>query len=382
MRSDHYNFIVAGAGAAGLSLIIHLIDSGKFKDKTILLVDRAPKVENDRTWCFWEDSAGLFESIVYRRWSKLWFHSKAGRSALHDIAPYQYKMIRGVDFYNYCFDIIRAHGNITVEYGQADYFTSDDERASLTINGRVVTADYIFSSILPYDVTAGKHQYFLWQHFKGWFVQTTHNAFTPGEATLMDFRVEQDGDTRFVYVMPFSANEALIEYTGLSKARLSDEQYGQALRTYCTDVFRIGDFKILSSEFGMIPMTNFNFPESDGRVIYIGTAGGQTKASSGYTFKNIQKHSKFIAEALVDGREPLGFAASRKFNFYDSIFLRILSEKDTPGAEIFAKLFETNKMTSVFKFLDNETALQEDLRLISKLPTVKFMKAAVSHLLK
>ena len=122
MRSDHYNFIVAGAGAAGLSLIIHLIDSGKFTDKTILLIDLAPKVQNDRTWCFWESSPGLFDSIVYRKWSSLWFHSKMGNSSLHGIDAYQYKMIRGVDFYNYCFERIRSHNNITVEYGRRIFF--------------------------------------------------------------------------------------------------------------------------------------------------------------------------------------------------------------------------------------------------------------------
>ena len=115
-------------------------------------------MENDRTWCFWEDSAGLFETIVHRRWSKLWFHGKAEPfSRLHDIDPYQYKMIRGVDFYNYCFDIIALIATLLLSMEQADYFTSDDERASLTINERVVTADIYFSSIRPYDVTAAKH---------------------------------------------------------------------------------------------------------------------------------------------------------------------------------------------------------------------------------
>src|SRR5688500_13885450 len=102
---NRYDYIIAGAGAAGLSLLTHMINSGNFADKKILLVDRTPKNQNDRTWCFWEKDNGLFESIVFRRWSNMWFHGDDGSSKLHDILPYQYKMIRGIDFYKHCFKL-------------------------------------------------------------------------------------------------------------------------------------------------------------------------------------------------------------------------------------------------------------------------------------
>src|SRR4051812_4932881 len=111
-----YDYIIAGAGASGLSLLVHLINSGKFSSKKILLTDLAPKTKNDRTWCFWEKEPGLFESVVYKRWHKLWFHSSTF-SSLNNIDPYTYKLIRGIDFYNYCFSLIEKEKNITVAYG-------------------------------------------------------------------------------------------------------------------------------------------------------------------------------------------------------------------------------------------------------------------------
>ena len=121
----------------------------------------------------------------------------------------------------------------------------------------------------------------------------------------MDFRVDQEDDTRFVYVMPFNTNEALVEYTVFSKTGLCDEEYNDGLRTYCSRRLLLGDFRVfISSEFGMIPMTNFDFPSSHERIIYIGSAGGQTKASSGYTFKIIQKHSEQIVRSLVNSGSP------------------------------------------------------------------------------
>ena len=61
------------AGCASLSIIMRMIASEKFSQKKILLVDREPKIRNDRTWCFWEQEAGFFEDIVYRKWNAALF---------------------------------------------------------------------------------------------------------------------------------------------------------------------------------------------------------------------------------------------------------------------------------------------------------------------
>ena len=93
-----------------------MIRSGKFNDKKILLLDKEPKTKNDRTWCFWERENGFFEEVVYRKWDSISFLSNE-YSSLMNIAPYQYKMIRGIDFYQYCFKEIAKHTNIEVVYG-------------------------------------------------------------------------------------------------------------------------------------------------------------------------------------------------------------------------------------------------------------------------
>ena len=86
-------------GCAGLSLAIHMLESGRFADKKILLLDKEEKNRNDRTWCFWETSPGLFESIVHQRWDQAWIHGR-GLSHLLALKPYQYKLIRGIDFFS------------------------------------------------------------------------------------------------------------------------------------------------------------------------------------------------------------------------------------------------------------------------------------------
>src|SRR6476660_3206872 len=90
---NFYDYIVTGAGLAGLSLLMHMIDSGRFADKKILLIDKDAKNKNDRTWCFWEQEAGLFEPIVKKQWRELWFQADRFSKKL-DLQPYQYKLIQ------------------------------------------------------------------------------------------------------------------------------------------------------------------------------------------------------------------------------------------------------------------------------------------------
>src|SRR5687768_15132693 len=111
-----------------------MISSGKFHDKKILLADKDHKNKNDRTWCFWETGEGFFEEIVFRRWEKLWFHGP-GYSNLFETAPYRYKMIRAIDFYQYCLNLVSKAPNVDVKYGQITAVESNGGSASLLING-------------------------------------------------------------------------------------------------------------------------------------------------------------------------------------------------------------------------------------------------------
>ena len=167
-------------------------------------------------------------------------------------------------------------------------------------------------------------------------------------------------------------------------SRISDHEYDEGLKDYCNKILGLNDnaFSIDNEEFGMIPMTNYEFPSSHNNIIYIGSAGGKTKASSGYTFRFIQKHSEQIVKSLSVNESPHFNQPGKKFIFYDSILLKILAEKKMAGSRIFTRLFENNSMSEVFKFLDNETSLAEDIKLINSLPRSKFIGAAFSHLLK
>jgi lycopene beta-cyclase len=291
-----------------------------------------------------------------------------------------YKLIRGIDFYKYCFDLIGHQKNITIQFGEVQSLTSTNKETSIVINGQKIYATYIFNSILFDKPVLKEKAYWLLQHFKGWIIETENPVFDPSQATLMDFRPDQKYGTAFVYCMPFTKTKALIEHTLFTKELLQAEQYDQELKNYIDQFLKISSYQIEEKEFGVIPMTNHRFPSRHHNIINIGTAGGQTKASSGYTFRFIQKHSAEIVKQLISTGKPFVPIVDKRFHFYDSTLLHILFHDTLPGRKIFTDLFKKNKPQHVLRFLDNESSVMDELKIISSLPTWPFLKAALRQL--
>ena len=379
-RGQGYDFIFLGAGCASLSIIMRMIKSGKFADKKILLIDKEPKTKNDRTWCFWEKQDGFFESIVHKKWDMISFLSDSFSSDLK-IAPYKYKMIRGNDFYQHCFREFEKHKNINTLYGEVTQALVHKEGVTLHVNGEMLHLDYatIFNSILPKETSAPGIINLL-QHFKGWVIETSQAAFDPSKAIFMDFRVGQKNCTTFAYLLPLSTTKALVEYTLFSKEILEDAIYDTELKNYVENILQIKEYQVIEKEFGVIPMTNrkFSFYESD--LYNIGTAGGQTKASSGYTFQFIQKQSQIIVDSLIKGSSLKQIQSTpMRFRFYDNTLLYILYHKKLQGKDIFSRMFAKNDPVQVLRFLDNESTFAEELKIISTLPAFPFLKAAIKQ---
>ena len=356
---------------------MHMIHSKKFSGKKILLVDKDQKQSNDRTWCFWEKGGGLFEYVVHKRWDCIWFHGNNYSKEI-SLSLYQYKMIRGKDFYDYCLSTILQQSNFEIIFENIDSAFSDIN-TGVEINGTRIFCDWVFNSILREKPKLGRSDLWLLQHFKGWLVQTEENVFNPFAATLMDFRTDQTSGTSFCYVLPFTQREALIEYTMFSEAVTDSKHYDGELKSYIRNILGIDHYRIIDEEFGVIPMTNYKFPSHQNRIINIGTAGGRTKSSTGYTFQFIQKHSAAIVERLVRAEKPILNPPSR-FNFYDSVLLKVLSDQKIMGSEIFTELFKNNPIEKIFGFLDNESTLIDEAKIIASLPTFPFLKAGIKQI--
>lgn len=377
----HYHYIFTGSGLSALMTVYEMILSGKFNDKTILLLDENPKKSNDRTWCFWDNSS-LFDEIISKKWDVALF---ADENFQRDLVlhPYQYEMIRGLDFYNLVFDLISKQENIHFTNQKVIDFEELGNHCIVKTENQNYTCNKIFNSIYNSNLVKSQTKYpLLQQHFIGWFIKSKEEVFDKNKATFMDFSVEQRGNTRFMYVLPTSSTEALLEYTLFSKDLLSIEEYEYEIQIYIQKLGII-DYEIIEKEQGNIPMTSYKFWKHNTKnILNIGSVGGWTKASTGYTFKSTTKKSKKLIQFLSNQSDFRKFHKMDKFWFYDLLFLDVLYRRNDLGSKVFSSLFKKGNPTLIFKFLDEETTFWEDLQVIWKCPKGLFISALFGRIFK
>ncbi|MEP7093822.1 MAG: lycopene cyclase family protein [Flavobacterium sp.] len=380
----YFDYIFTGTGLSALMTVYKMVQSGKFTDKSILLLDENSKQTNDRTWCFWSQNEMIWNPVISKKWNSALFASEKFKRDL-DLKPYQYNQIKGLDLYNFVFETLSKFSNITFLKEKVTDINELETHVFVGTEENRYTCNYLFNSIYTKAFALSQTKYpVLQQHFVGWFVKTNTEIFNPEQATFMDFSIEQRGNTRFMYVLPTSKTEALVEYTLFSEHLLSKEEYENEIQIYLRNM-GADQYEIIEKEQGSIPMTCYPFwKKNTKRVLNIGTAGGWTKASTGYTFKNSDKKSSALVEFLYPST-PLrktseslnmkSFHKKSRFWFYDLLLLDILYRHNESGSSIFSSLFKNGNPALIFKFLDEETSWIEDLKVILKCPKLPFIKA-------
>lgn len=379
-----YDFIINGGGAAGLSLAMYMNENIFFKDKKILIIEANTKNINDKTFCFWTNKESFFESIIYKKWKKVEFlHQKFEKRI--DLKDYSYNMIKAIDFYQYCQKTLKQNKNITFVDAFSIDWNSTTSGGYIKTNEGIFEGQWIFNSIIdkkniPQNIQKKQYHYYL-QHFKGWTIQTEKDVFDDESATFMDFRIEQrKGEACFMYLLPTSKNESLIEYTIFGTKILTQEEYETEIKNYITTYFNLNEnqYQIKEIEWGIIPMFDEPFIKKQSSfVMNIGAAGGATKASTGFTFHNIQKETEKIIQNLIQFSTPFDSKNifQKRFNLYDSMLLEVMQNQTLRGADIFQMMFEKHKVSKIFRFLDNESNFLEELQIMASVPPTPFIKA-------
>jgi lycopene beta-cyclase len=198
---------------------------------------------------------------------------------------------------------------------------------------------------------------------------------------MMDFSENKKNNFTFFYLLPFSKNKALVEFTVYSVDSISEESLEIELRKYLSKLTENQDYKIVFRETGIIPMsTQVNPKLHSNRIIPIGTNGGWTKASTGYTFHTIQKNCIHLVEKMESGNlKGLKILKPTRFKFYDNILLNIVHKWPEKLQNLFFNLFETSKAETVLRFLNEDTGFGEELKMLSKLRFRIFIKSLLKY---
>ena len=375
---EKYDIIIAGGGLAGLSLATHLINS-PLRDRTILIIDRAAKDRDDRTWSFWTDRPTLFDSIVDRSWDQLRLANDHFEQII-DLHHYRYKTIRSIDFYQYARQQLTARPNVTFAQGVVEQIEDDADAVRATVDGQTIWGQWAFDSTFTRaEVKPDAHYHHLKMHFRGWEIETSQPQFDPRSATFLDFRTPQQGSMRFFYVLPFSEQRALVEYTLFSTTALHHDEYALALTAYLQNKWGLADYHIAHEEGGVIPITDQPYPRRMGQhVMTIGTKAGRIKPTTGFAFMRIQDDSAAIVQSLVKHDQPFDVPPdSRRYRRYDALLLEIMERHGEEIKSIFTTLFRRNPIERVLRFLDEVGSPRENLQLIATLPPWRFLQAMV-----
>jgi lycopene beta-cyclase len=382
MQNDQkFNYIIAGMGCAGLSLAMQLKRSSINFTK-VLLIDKDLKNKNDRTWCFWtKEKNNWFDEIVFKRWDKFSFKSD-GLNKEIVLKPYSYVMIKGIDFYTFCLNELKSDPRFEIVTEEILGIETVNSQAILKTKNKIYSCDHLFNSAFRTLNKKIDHINYV-QHFKGWLIETEGVSFDVDCPVFMDFSVEQHNDCRFVYIIPFSKNKALVEYTGFSANNLSESVYDNELKYYIENKLGINKYKIIETERGDIPMVESDFINPFGeQVINIGSAGGSSKPSTGYTFYFIQKNTKEIITQLERGSPKLISPKRKKrFLLYDKILLEILDKKEIAAKKVFTELFQKNNIKNLLAFLNEESTVSEDLSIMNSVSKKHFAVAAIKKIL-
>ncbi|PHR95713.1 MAG: lycopene cyclase [Leeuwenhoekiella sp.] len=373
--SLHYDYLILGAGLSGLMLAQALVSDPYFKDKRILLLDKSEKKTNDRTWCFWSENTRDWDAVISKKWERIAFKGE-NFSAEIPLESYSYNKIEGIDFYESVFRKLRASKQLTFKTEAFQSLTETPEYVEVTTSGATYTAGRVFSSVLPPERLKNQTKYpVLQQHFIGWEVRTQEPIFDPEVATFMDFTIPQRGNTRFIYVLPTAPNKALVEYTLFSEHLLPDEEYEAAIEDYM-EALGASQYELVSTEKGSIPMTAYPFEKHNSRrLLHIGTAGGWTRGSTGYTFTYTLKRTAELVAFLKKETNLNTFKIADRYRWYDKLLLDVLYRKNELGASLFTQMFQKNEIAKIFRFLDGTSSLKDDLQIIYSLPKKEFIRS-------
>jgi lycopene beta-cyclase len=371
--SKNFNYIIIGSGLAGLQLALKFSRDRFFEQKTFAIIDPSPKTINDKTWCFWEKEKGQWDSIITKSWNKGRFISSEKNIELN-LEPYNYKMLRSIDFYNSVKSELQKLENF---HFIEDKIIRIDEAAMVAFgNQNSYGALHIFDSRITSDYLEDSKYTKIFQHFKGWMIETEAPQFDPSEFTMMDYRLKFKDSTSFTYVLPISPTKALVEFTFFTPFLTEEKIYDEFLENYIKNILKIEHYKITETEKGVIPMTDFPFHlESTPKITKIGSAGSWVKGSTGYSFKHTEKKVAKIVENLKAGKNPGDGLLIKRFRFYDSIFLDVLNQKNEMGELIFSNFYSKNSIEEIFKYLDEESSISEELKIMRSLYHPQFIKS-------
>jgi len=373
-----YDYILAGGGCAGLSLVYHLLESS-LKDSQLLIIDPNQGEIPNKTWCYWSKEAlSIHPQAARFSWNSFYLKDST-QQLTQPLSGLSYHHLNSHDFYAHVLEKIRQFPNVHFLKEEVVALTpAGTEMHVSTKDSGTYNSSFVFDSRIA---STDLDQSILNQVFIGIRIKVSEPLFDPKKWGLMDFETRNSNGFDFVYTLPFSTQEALVEYTAYTTEERTEEALLKELEAFLHLKYGPIAYDIQFQESGKIPMSTRQLASAvSPRHILIGTAAGWTKPSTGYTFAPIQENCAALIANLEKGIiEGLAFPRKKRFIFYDNILLSIAHHWPKRLPALFINLFSTSSPDLVFRFLAEKTSFWEEIKLLSRLKFGIFLKGLTRY---
>jgi lycopene beta-cyclase len=365
--------VIIGGGCAGLSLGSRLAQTPK-APSTIIIEPRVEYAE-DRTWCFWSNEGSHHNHLPLTRWSKVHVSYRESMVTVN-LKRDRYQMLRSMDFYQDKCESIAKSTDVELQMGEkvTTVTRSMDGYWITETNVGVYRSEFVIDT-RPMGAGADSPPC-LWQTFLGLEIECDQSTFDCDTAHLMDFADVVDGNIPFIYLLPVSDRQALVELTSISRNRLDPETMVGDLRIAITKMVGAANYRIVRTESGAIPMGLAQIARDRASTyVNIGVTEGSARPSSGYAFCRIQRWADACCESLLNGKPPLNpLIDSAIVRFMDKVFLQVVRNQPHMGPEIFVRMFKNVPMSRLIRFLIDKPTVVDAISIIASLPKIVFLK--------
>jgi lycopene beta-cyclase len=375
-----YDLIIIGAGAAGLSLLLALDDAEYIQ--SVKLVERSLGPKNDRIWSFWNNDSvpRYLKAIVTQEWQK-WEISVDDCNYPMSHPYHRYCSIRSESLMNLAQQRVQAKTHFDIEF-DSDVISveSTSEHALVTTKSGQLTARWVVDTRPPPLKT---HHDGLLQCFYGEEIVTDSDVFNSSTVKLMQQLASSELGIEFIYILPFSPNHALVEFTCFSPTIIERTILQARLKSRMHDIIGSQDYKVERHECAVLPMysINENTNNKNKRLIYGGIAGGAMRASTGYSFLACQRWAKQCATELSS--KPLLSATFSLSPFtpigsvyqkMDRLMLAVLRNDMHIGVTIFLQMFKKVNPERFVRFMTEQATIIDFICIIWAMPKSAFLR--------
>ena len=187
----------------------------------------------------------------------------------------------------------------------------------------------------------------------------------------MKFTNEND-TLHFIYLLPFSENQALVESTVFSKSVFNENWYREKIKEFLVNS-NINSFKEVGTESGTIPMFFLTDKVSKNANIFnIGIRGGACKPSTGYAFSFLIRQIQLIKKTNRNNINVHGFLEKKM----DKVFINYLKNNNESGAS-FINLAKNLNGKEFQSFMMGKSNFITKLKIIKSMPKIPFIKALI-----